>query len=155
LVEAWASSRIGRLEAFRTQIDAPVTLEDFAGQAGKKMLLRDSLAAIARRRTETGLRFLERRADRISSTIMYPPANWTRSCWSETEKGVAFLQHIEDSVPVLRTVSTTPNDEPHAQCFRISPGGGYGLTEEYVGFLRSLARRVSVRLLRPTMMRRP
>jgi hypothetical protein len=45
---------------------------------------------------------------------MYPLAKWHRERWTETlEKEVAFLHHIEDSVPVLREVlEETRNDEP-------------------------------------------
>lgn len=133
---------------FRTQIDAPVTLEDFVGQAGKKMLLRDipPPPLRAKENWNTGLRFLEKaRRSNFVHEIMYPLANWTRSCWSETlEKGVAFLQHIEDSVPVLRTVLDDPrNDEPFIAnaLLNLAPAVDMELTEEYQGFLRSLARR--------------
>jgi hypothetical protein len=138
----------GGLWHFRTQIDAPVTLEDFVGQAGKKMLLRDipPPPLRAKENWNTGLRFLEKaRRSNFVHEIMYPLANWTRSCWSETlEKGVAFLQHIEDSVPVLRTVLDDPrNDEPFIAnaLLNLAPAVDMELTEEYQGFLRSLARR--------------
>ena len=102
---------------FRAQIDAPVTLDDFVGQAGKKMLLGDipPPPMRAKENWNTGLRFFEKaRKSNFVHEIMFPWAKWTRSGWTETlERGVAFLQHIEDSVPVLRTVlDDARNDEP-------------------------------------------
>jgi hypothetical protein len=65
--------------------------------------------------------------------------------WTETlEKGVAFLQHIEDNVPVLREVLDDPrNDQPFIAnaLLKLAPAVDMELTEEYRGFLRSLARR--------------
>jgi hypothetical protein len=133
---------------FRAQIDAPVTLEDVVGQAAKKMLLGDIPPPPLRSKENwsTGLRFLEKaRRSNFVHEITYPLAKWTRACWNETlEKGVAFLQHIEDSVPVLREVlEDTRNDQPFIAnaLLRLAPAVDMELTEEYEGFLRSLARR--------------
>ncbi len=133
---------------FRAQIDAPVTLEDFVGQAGKKMLLGDipPPPLRAKENWNTGLRFFEKaRRSNFVHEIMYPLANWTRARWTETsEKGVAFLQHIEDNVPVLREVlDDTHNDQPFIAnaLLKLAPAVDMELTEEYQGFLRSLARR--------------
>jgi len=55
-----------------------------------------------------------------------------------------LLHHIEDNVPVLRTALHEPrNDQPfiaHA-LLNLAPAVDMELTEEYQGFLRSLARR--------------
>jgi len=133
---------------FKAQIDKPVTLEDFVGQAGKKMLQRDIAPPPMRAKENwnTGLRFFEKaRKSNFVHEIMYPLANWTRACWTETlEKGVAFLQHIEDNVPVLRGVLDDPrNDQPFIAnaLLNLAPAVDMELTEEYQGFLRSLARR--------------
>lgn len=133
---------------FRAKIDAPVTLEDFVGQAGKKMLLGDLSPPPLRAKENwnSGLRFFEKaRKSNFVHEIMYPLANWTRARWTETlEKGVAFLQHIEDDVPVLRTVLNDPrNDQPFIAnaLLNLAPAVDMELTEEYQGFLRSLARR--------------
>lgn len=133
---------------FRAQIDAPVTLEDFAGQAGKRMLLGDipPPPLRAKENWNTGLRFFEKaRKSNFIHEIMYPLAKWTRERWTETlEKGVAFLQHIEDNVPVLRGVlEETRNDQPFIAnaLLNLAPAVDMELTEEYQGFLRSLARR--------------
>jgi hypothetical protein len=133
---------------FRAQIDAPVTLEDFVGQAGKKMLLGDipPPPLRAKQNWNTGLRFFEKaRKSNFVHEIMYPLANWTRACWTETlKKGVAFLQHIEDNVPVLREVLDEPrDDQPFIAnaLLNLAPAVDMELTEEYQGFLRSLARR--------------
>ena len=133
---------------FHAQIDAPVTLEDFVGQAGKKMLLGDipPPPLRAKENWNTGLRFFEKaRKSNFVHEIMYPLANWTRARWTETlEKGVAFLQHIEDNVPVLRGVLDDPrNDQPFIAnaLLNLAPAVDMELTEEYQGFLRSLARR--------------
>ncbi len=133
---------------FHARIDAPVTLEDFVGQAGKKMLLGDipPPPLRAKENWNTGLRFFEKaRKSNFVHEIMYPLANWTRTRWTETlEKGVAFLQHIEDNVPVLRGVLDDPrNDQPFIAnaLLNLAPAVDMELTEEYQGFLRSLARR--------------
>lgn len=133
---------------FRAQIDAPVTLDDFVGQAGKKMLLGDvpPPPLRAKENWNTGLRFFEKaRKSNFVHEIMYPLAIWTRARWTETlEKGVAFLAHIEDSVPVLRAVLDEPrNDQPFIAnaLLQLAPAVDMELTEEYQGFLRSLARR--------------
>ena len=76
---------------------------------------------------------------------MYPLAKWTRERWTETsEKGVAFLHHIEDNVPVLREVLEDPrNDQAFVAnlLLKVAPAVDMELNEEYQGFLRSLARR--------------
>lgn len=133
---------------FRAQIDAPTTLEDFVGQAGKKLLLGDIPPPPLRSKENwsTGLRFLEKaRRSNFVHEIMYPLAKWTRERWTETlDKGVAFLAHIEDSVPALREVLDDPrNDQPFIAnaLLRLAPAVDMELTEEYQGFLRSLARR--------------
>ena len=133
---------------FRATIDAPVTLEDFVGQAGRKMLLGDSPPPPLRAKENwnTGLRFFEKaRRSNFVHEIMYPLAKWTRERWTETlDKGVAFLQHIEDNVPVLREVLTeTRNDQPFIAnvLLKLAPAVDMELNEEYQGFLRSLARR--------------
>ncbi|MGA7810090.1 hypothetical protein [Bradyrhizobium sp.] len=133
---------------FRGQIDAPVTLDDFVGQAAKKMLLGDTPPPPLRAKENwnTGLRFFEKaRKSNFVNEIMYPLANWTRARWTDTlEKGIAFLQHIEDSVPVLREVLDDPrNDQPFIAnaLLKLAPAVDMELTEEYQGFLRSLARR--------------
>jgi len=133
---------------FRAAIDAPVTLEDFVGQAGKKMLLGDILPPPLRAKENwnTGLRFFEKaRKSNFIHEIMYPLAKWTRASWTETlEKGVAFLAHIEDSVPTLREVlEDTRNDQPFIAkaLLELAPAVDMELNDEYQGFLRSLARR--------------
>jgi hypothetical protein len=133
---------------FRASIDAPVTLEDFVGQAGKKMLLGDipPPPLRAKENWNTGLRFFEKaRRSNFIHEIMYPLAKWTRERWTETlDKGVAFLQHIEDNVPVLREVlEETRNDQPFvaSALLKLAPAVDMELNEEYQGFLRSLARR--------------
>ncbi len=133
---------------FRGQIDAPTTLEDFVGQAGKKMLAGDIPPPPLRSKENwsTGLRFFEKaRKSNFVQEIMYPLAKWTRARWTETlDKGVAFLAHIEDNVPVLREVLEEPrNDQAFIAnvLLRMAPAVDMELDEEYQGFLRSLARR--------------
>jgi hypothetical protein len=133
---------------FRATIDAPVTLDDFVGQAGRKMLSGDipPPPLRAKENWNTGLRFFEKaRRSNFIHEIMYPLAKWTRERWSETlDKGVAFLQHIEDNVPVLREVlAETRNDQPFIAnaLLKLAPSVDMELNKEYQGFLRSLARR--------------
>lgn len=134
---------------FRATIEAPVTLEDFVGQAGKKLLLGDipPPPLRAKENWSTGLRFFEKaRTSNFVHEIMYPLAKWTRERWTETlEKGVAFLQHIEDNVPVLReTLEDSRNDQPFIanSLLKLAPAVDMELDDEYQGFLRSLARRI-------------
>jgi len=134
---------------FRGTIETPVTLEDFVSQAGRKLLLGDipPPPLRAKENWSTGLRFFEKaRKSNFIHEIMYPLANWTRERWTETlDKGVAFLQHIEDNVPVLReTLEDTRNDQPFIAnlLLKLAPAVDMELDEEYQGFLRSLARRV-------------
>jgi hypothetical protein len=72
-------------------------------------------------------------------------AKWTRERGNEIlDKGVAFLQHIEDNVPILREALDDPrNDQPFIANFlmKLAPAVDMELNEEYQGFLRSLARR--------------
>ena len=133
---------------FRTTLDAPVTLEDLVGQAGRKMLSGDipPPPLRAKENWNTGLRFFEKaRRSNFIHEVMYPLAKWTRERWTETlDKGVAFLQHIEDNVPVLREVlAESRNDQPFIAnaLLRLAPAVDMELNEEYQGFLRSLARR--------------
>lgn len=133
---------------FRTQINAPVTLEDFVGQAGKKMLLGDIPPPPLRAKDNwsAGLRFFEKaRKSNFVHEIMYPLALWHRARWTETlEKGIAFLKHIENTVPVLRETLEDPrNDQAFIAniLLRNAFGVDMELTEEYEGYLRSLARR--------------
>jgi len=137
------------LQHFRAAIETPATLEDFVGQAGRKLLLGDipPPPLRAKENWSAGLRFFEKaRKSNFVHEIMYPLARWTRERWTETlEKGVAFLAHIEDSVPVLReTLEDTRNDQPFiANCLlKLAPAVDMELNDEYQGFLRSLARRV-------------
>ncbi len=133
---------------FRATIDAPVTLEDFVGQAGKKLLLADipPPPLRAKENWNTGLRFFEKaRKSNFIYEIMYPLAKWTRERWTETsEKGVAFLHHIEDNIPVLRgALEDTRNDQHFIAnlLLKVAPAVDMELNDEYQGFLRSLARR--------------
>jgi hypothetical protein len=155
-VEAALSATMGAdfpgsagLRHFRETIETPATLEDFVGQAGRKLLLGDipPPPLRAKENWSTGLRFFEKaRKSNFIHEIMYPLARWTRERWTETlEKGVAFLQHIEDNVPVLREVlDDTRNDQPFIanSLLKLAPAVDMELNEEYEGFLRSLARRI-------------
>ncbi len=134
--------------SFRSKIDEPISLEDHVGQAAQKMLNGDPPPPPMRAAENwtTGLRFLEKaRKSNFPQEIIYPLALWTRGKWSETlEKGVAFLQHIEDNVPVLREVLDEPrNDEPFVAnvLLKMAPAVDRELNDEAQGFLRSLARR--------------
>jgi hypothetical protein len=65
--------------------------------------------------------------------------------WTETsEKGVAFLAHIEDSVPTLREVLSEPrNDQPFIAnaLLKLAAAADMELNDEYQGFLRACANR--------------
>jgi hypothetical protein len=133
---------------FRARIDAPVSLEDFVGAAGRKMLAGDIPPPPLRSRENwsAGLRYFEKaRRSNFIHEIMYPLANWTRARWTETlDKGVAFLAHIEDSVPALRAVLAEPrNDQPFIAnaLLQLAPAVDMELTEEYRGFLTACAAR--------------
>jgi len=133
---------------FRGTIDAPVTLDDFVGQAGKKMLTGDipPPPLRAKENWSTGLRFLEKaRKSNFVHEIMYPLAKWTRERWTEAlEKSVAFMHHIEDNLPVLREALEDPrNDQPFIanMLLKAAPAVDMELDEDYQGLLRSLARR--------------
>jgi hypothetical protein len=155
-VEAALAERMGKdfpgssgLWHFRATIENPATLEDFVGQAGKKLLLGDipPPPLRAKENWNTGLRFFEKaRKSNFVHEIMYPLAKWTRERWTETlDKGVAFLQHIEDNVPVLReALEDTRNDQPFIanSLLKLAPAVDMELNDEYQGFLRSLARRI-------------
>lgn len=133
---------------FRGTIDAPVTLEDFVGQAGKKMLAGD-IPPPPMRASEAwnnGFRFLEKaRGSNFKSEIVYPLARWTRERWNEAaDKGVAFMAHIEDNLPVLRdALEESRNDEPFIAdvLLKGAPAVDIELQDEVEGMLRSLARR--------------
>jgi hypothetical protein len=133
---------------FCSENAAPVTLDDFVGQAGKKMLNGDKAPPPLRAKENwsAGLRFFEKaRKSNFVHEIMYPLAKWHRARWTETlEKGVAFLQHIEDSVPILREVlEETRNDEPFIAdlLLKMAHAVDMELADDTQGYLRSLARR--------------
>ena len=157
-VDAVEKSLIGRLgesfpgsaalRRFRETIDTPATLDEIVGQAGRKLLAGEKPPPPLRAKENwsTALRFLEKaRSSNFIHEIMYPLARWTRACGVEIqEKGVAFLQHIEDSVPILREVLDDPrNDQSFVANYlgRMAPAVDMELNEEYQGLLRSIARR--------------
>ena len=154
-VEEGLTARFGKdfpgataMWSFRSKIDSPASLEDYVGQAAQKMLIGDlpPPPMRAKENWSAGLRFLEKaRKSNFPQEIIYPLARWTREKWSETlEKGIAFLVHIEDNVPVLREVlDETRNDEPFVAnvLLKMAPAVDMELNDDAQGFLRSLARR--------------
>jgi hypothetical protein len=137
------------LWSFRTPMDPPISLEDHVGAAGKKMLLGDipPPPLRAKENWNSGIRFFEQaRKSNFVHEIMYPLAVWSRERWTETlEKGISFLTHIEDNVPVLREVlEEKRNDQAFVAnlLLKLAPAIDQELTEDMEGFLRSLARRM-------------
>ncbi|MFG1464262.1 hypothetical protein V5F77_15330 [Xanthobacter sp. DSM 24535] len=133
---------------FRAHNENPILLEDFVGQAGRKWLEGDRPPPPMRAREDwnTGLRFFEKaRQSNFIQEVLYPLAKWTRSRWGViAEKEAAFLHHIEDNLPVLREALEEPrNDQAFIAnlLLKAAPAVDMELTEEYQGFLRSLARR--------------
>ena len=136
------------LWSFKSKQAEPVSLEDHVGQAAQKMLDGEPTPPPMRSAENwgIGLRFLEKaRKSNFTQEIIYPLAHWTRDKWSETlEKGISFLHHIEDNVPVLREVLAEPrNDESFVAnvLLKMAPAVDRELNDEAQGFLRSLARR--------------
>jgi hypothetical protein len=134
--------------SFRSANDSPMSLEDHVGVAGKKMLEGDipPPPMRARENWNAGLRFFEKaRQSNFVHEIVYPLAVWTRARWTETlEKGVAFLAHIEDSVPELQeALAEKRNDQAFVAnlLLKMAPAIETDLTDDTQGFLRSLARR--------------
>lgn len=134
--------------SFRSANDSPMSLEDHVGAAAYKMLGGDipPPPMRARENWNAGLRFFEKaRQSNFVQEIMYPLAVWTRTKWSETlEKGVSFLAHIEDSVPVLQeALAETRNDQAFIanMLLKMAPAIEQDLSDDMQGFLRSLARR--------------
>lgn len=133
---------------FRADIPAPVSLEDFVGQAGKKMLAGD-IAPPPMRGGEswnTGLRFLEKAlASNFKSEIIYPLAVWTRARWTDViERGVTFMAHVEDNLPLLREALSEPRNDAAFVANMLLLGGPaveMDMRDEVEGMLRSLARR--------------
>ncbi|MGE4482776.1 hypothetical protein [Acidocella sp.] len=133
---------------FRGDIAAPVSLDDHVGQAGKKMLAGDPTPPPMRNGETwtTGMRFLERAmGSNFKSEILYPLALWTRSQWGEVcDKGVAFMSHIEDNLPILREALQEPrNDAAFIANMLLlgAPAVDIDLQDETQGLLRSLSRR--------------
>ncbi|MBL1256742.1 hypothetical protein [Methylocystis sp. Sn-Cys] len=133
---------------FRAANDSPMSLEDHVGAAAYKMLGGDipPPPMRARENWNAGLRFFEKaRQSNFVQEIMFPLAVWTRAKWSETlEKGVSFLAHIEDSVPVLQeALAETRNDQAFIanMLLKMAPAIEQDLSDDMQGFLRSLARR--------------
>lgn len=134
--------------SFRSAPDSPSSLDDHVGQAAQKMFSGDIAPPPMRARENwsAGLRFFEKaRQSNFVHEIMYPLAVWTRARWTETlEKGVAFLAHIEDSVPALQAaLAETRNDQAFIahMLLTMAPAIEQDLSDDTQGFLRSLARR--------------
>jgi len=134
--------------SFDGDIAEAVSLEDHVGQAAQKLLdgPPPPPPMRAKENWSAGLRFLEKaRGSNFAQEIVYALALWTRAKWTETlEKGVAFLAHIEDNVPVLRdALAETRNDEAFVanMLLKMAPAIEQDLSDEAAGFLRSLARR--------------
>lgn len=134
---------------FRSANDSPISLEDHVGAAAHKMLAGDipPPPMRAQENWNAGLRFFEKaRQSNFAQEIIHPLAVWTRAKWSETlEKGVAFLAHIEDSVPELQQcLAETRNDQAFVanMLLKMAPALEQDLSDDMAGFLRSLARRV-------------
>lgn len=133
---------------FRSDIPAPVSLDDFVGQAGKKMLAGE-IAPPPMRGGEswnTGLRFLEKAlGSNFRSEVVYPLARWTRARWTETvEKGLTFMAHVEDNLPLLRKALDEPRNDAAFVANMLLVGGPaveMDMQDEVKGMLRSLARR--------------
>ncbi len=133
---------------FRTVNENPILLEDFVGEAGRKWLKGDRPPPPMRAKEDwnTGLRFFEKaRKSNFSQEILYPLAKWIRARWTViAEKEPAFLHHIEDNLPILREALEDPrNDQAFIAnlLLKAAPSVDMELTDEYQGFLRSLARR--------------
>jgi len=154
-VEAALIERFGKdfpgsfgLWHFRGDIPAPVTLDDFVGQAGKKMLA-GAITPPPMRGAEswnTGLRFLEKAlGSNFKAEILYPLARWTRARWEEvTDKGVAFMGHIETNLPILREALQEPRNDAAFIANMLLLGASaveMDMQDEVQGMLRSLARR--------------
>jgi hypothetical protein len=134
--------------SFRSANESPISLEDHVGAAAYKMFTGDipPPPMRARENWNAGLRFFEKaRQSNFVQEIMYPLALWTRAKWSETlDKGVAFLAHIEDSVPELQQcLAETRNDQAFIanMLLKMAPAIEQDLSDDTQGFLRSLARR--------------
>ncbi len=133
---------------FRAEIAAPVTLDDFVGQAGRKMLAGE-IAPPPMRGGEswnTGLRFLEKAlGSNFRSEIVYPLALWTRARWAElVDKGLTFMAHVEDNLPLLRGALGEPRNDAAFVANMLLLGGPaveMDMQESVEGMLRSLARR--------------
>ncbi|MEJ2408501.1 MAG: hypothetical protein P8Y48_03950 [Novosphingobium sp.] len=133
---------------FRGEIAAPVTLDDHVGQAGKKMLSGEPTPPPMRNGEAwtVGMRFLERAlGSNFKSEILYPLALWTRTRWEEVcDKGVGFMAHIEDNLPVLREALQEPrNDAAFVANMLLlgAPAVEMDMQDEVQGMLRSLSRR--------------
>ncbi|GGF65234.1 hypothetical protein GCM10007301_26240 [Azorhizobium oxalatiphilum] len=133
---------------FRAANDNPILLEDFVGQAGRKWLEGDKPPPPLRAKEDwsAGLRFFEKaRKSNFNNEVLYPLARWTRERWGViVEKEPAFLHHIEDNLPILREALGDPrNDQAFIAnlLLKAAPAVDMELTEEYEGFLRSIARR--------------
>jgi hypothetical protein len=143
LVETFGAEFPGKpaMWSFRSAIDAPTTLDDHVGKAAQKMLAGDLPPPPLRARENwgAGLRFLEKaRKSNFVHEIVYPLAVWHRERWTETaEKGVAFLHHIEDNLPILQdALKEARNDEPFVADLLLK------MAPDVRGFLRSLSRRL-------------
>lgn len=133
---------------FRGEIAAPVTLDDYVGQAGKKMLSGEPTPPPMHNGESwtVGMRFLERaQGSNFKSEILYPLALWTRERWEDVcENGVGFMAHIEDNLPILREALQEPrNDVAFIANMLLlgAPAVEMDTQDEVQGMLRSLARR--------------
>ena len=130
------------------RFEGRLAVHDHVGQAGKKMLSGEPTPPPMRNGEAwtVGIRFLERaQGSNFKSEILYPLALWTRERWEEVcDKGVGFMAHIEDNLPILREALQEPrNDAAFIANMLLlgAPAVEMDMQDEVQGMLRSLARR--------------
>lgn len=131
---------------FKQEPDAkPETIDDFVGMIGRTLM--EDGEVEPKDIWNAGVRFLEKaRKSNFKVELTEPLAAWNRARWTEitTQLKGLLVKPDETIPPIKEALADTRNDESFTAALLLSAmlSVDQELTEDYQGFLKSIARRV-------------